>query len=517
MAITWERLVGDTSKFAIKIAFSDDPDHGSGATPEESSSWGSYQIWVKERNLCAHQFAGELSGSVHWYLLPLLEWFVEHWDPIFHEERLPNQNAAADSQTSLQRTREAPRTLSAGDALIWDHMWHDWWARHCIDAARAGGVYPSICIRRWRDKVELSWDGAHAAACPPDVQFVQSLGTSRLASKEVAVPLHSVLAEAASHLLSRCSGSEKLASLCARISELASPREDRLAWLLGLGTTLTEMRSSVVTVRQAVANLPAQVRDAVLGTSERAGLVIEPFPSALMFGSVSPHLSTNDRVRLIGYLAEAYGGARGRIDELAADEPVDSEQAWTQGYELAENILDDLGVQGATQERVDVEAILQNLGVRVVDTSLEDGSIRAVAIGGQDYLSTILLNRTHKANPYPTGRRFSLAHELCHLLYDRAFAREVALPSGPWAPRDVERRANAFAAMLLMPPDRIRQVIASSDSNPGSRELVLEVATRLQTSFTATVEHMCNLTLLSDGERDALLEEAIDRSGRPQS
>jgi len=40
----------------------------------------------------------------------------------------------------------------------------------------------------------------------------------------------------------------------------------------------------------------------------------------------------------------------------------------------------------------------------------------------------------------------------CHILFDREYGTKWALASGPWAPRDLERRANAFAAMLLMPP-----------------------------------------------------------------
>jgi len=514
MATTWERLAGDTSKLAIKIAFSDDPDRGMGALPEESASWGSFQIWVNDRNLCAYQSGGELSGSVHWYLLPFIEWWVENWDPIFHEERFPNRNAGACSHVSLERTWEAPNSLREEDALMWDQTWHEWWARHCIEASRAGGVFPSIYFRRWRDEVEVSWNGTRPAAYPSDVQFVQSSGSFRLHAKEVADPLHAVLAEATSHLLSRGPGSERLDGLRERICDLDSPRGDRLAWLLGLGVRLPELRESLAAVRQAVADFPPRAREAILGTSEQSALFIEPFPAALMFGAVSPHPSSSDLVALLRSLAEAYGATKGRIDELATHEPVEGERAWRQGHELAESVLDDLGVQGDVQESVDVESILRDLGVSIREITLEDRSIRAAAIGGAEYRSTVLLNRSHQTNRYPTGRRFSLAHELCHLLYDRAFAREVALPSGPWAPRDLERRANAFAAMLLMPPDRVREVIASSAAEPGSRELVTDVATRLQTSFTATVEHMRNLMMLSDEERDALLEEAMDLSGR---
>jgi len=516
MAITWEKLAGDTSKFAIKIAFVDDPDPGTGATREESLSWGSFEIWINERNLCQSQFGGEITNSAHWYLLPMLEWWATNWDPLFHEERLPNQNADYHAQASLQKTREAPLDRSADAALAWEQGWHDWWARHCIEASRAGGVFPSICFRRWREKVEVSWDGASAPACPPGVRFVQGAGSARVPSMDVAGPLYSVLADAASHLLSRCPESERLASLRAGIDALRSPREDRLAWLLGLGRTLSELRESWAAFRRAVADLPARARDAIFGTPDQSGLVVEPFPAALMFGSVSPRLSSNDRFQLLRHLAEAHGGTAERLDELASDEPVESENAWSQGYELAQRLLDDLGVPGENDDRVNLAAILSSFGVATEDIHLEDDSIRGVAIGGTNYRPTILLNQAHRTNTYPTGRRFSQAHELCHLLYDRAFAREVALPSGPWAPRDVEERANAFAAMLLMPRELVRRAMASSSSDPGSRELVLDVANRLGTSFSATLHHMHNLGLLSEEERDALIEEAMDQSGRRQ-
>ena len=505
MAIRWERLAGDTSKFAIKIAFCDDPDPGTWASPEESLSWGSLQIWVGERNLCANQFGGEISTAVHWYLLPLLEWWVDNWDPIFHEERLPNRNAGADAQGSLRRTSEAPLGLSPGDAVAWEQRWHDWWARHCIEAGRAGGVLPSVCFRRWREQTEIAWDGAGAPGRPPGVQFVHASGTCRLPSGEVAGPLQSVLAEAAAHLASRAPESDRFHTLGAGIGRLATPSEDRLAWLLGLGGSLEEMRESWAGLRPAIATQPDAARDAVLGTPDQAALVVEPFPAALMFGAVAPDLSPTDRVCLLQHLADAHGRAAGPLEQLAADEPVEGDQAWRQGYDLAQRVLDHLGVPGEGQERVDLDAILANLGVTVESIRLDDRSIRGVAIGGRGCRPTILLNEAHKTNTYPTGRRFSKAHELCHLLYDRAFAQEVALPSGPWAPRDVEARANAFAAMLLMPLDLVRRALASSPHHAGSRDLVVDVAQSLGTSFTAVSYHMHNLGLLSEDERDELL------------
>ena len=52
-----------------------------------------------------------------------------------------------------------------------------------------------------------------------------------------------------------------------------------------------------------------------------------------------------------------------------------------------------------------------------------------------------------------SGRRITLAHELCHLLFDRAGLRSLARFEGGGADSDrlIEMRANAFAVELLVP------------------------------------------------------------------
>ena len=55
MAVLWERLAGDTGVFAFKVGFADDPDGGQGIDPDVGLSWGSFQVWIEGRNLCAHQ------------------------------------------------------------------------------------------------------------------------------------------------------------------------------------------------------------------------------------------------------------------------------------------------------------------------------------------------------------------------------------------------------------------------------------------------------------------------------
>ena len=108
MSILWEKFVGDTEQFGLRLSFQKDPDHGRGATLEESLSWGSFQLWVEGQNLCAHREEGEYIESVRWYLLPLLKWLAGNWDALLHEERLPANNSGQDSCSSLRATRFPP-------------------------------------------------------------------------------------------------------------------------------------------------------------------------------------------------------------------------------------------------------------------------------------------------------------------------------------------------------------------------------------------------------------------------
>ena len=107
-------------------------------------------------------------------------------------------------------------------------------------------------------------------------------------------------------------------------------------------------------------------------------------------------------------------------------------------------------------------------------------------------------------------RRFTMAHELCHLLYDRGKEHKVAIASGPWAPKDVERRANAFAAMFLMPRELVRAACRDAGTL-NTLEAVESVARSLHVSVTATLHQLANLYVIDEGTRDRLLARLRQR------
>jgi Zn-dependent peptidase ImmA (M78 family) len=80
---------------------------------------------------------------------------------------------------------------------------------------------------------------------------------------------------------------------------------------------------------------------------------------------------------------------------------------------------------------------------------------------------TVVLNLEGK-NENPCVRRFSLAHELCHLLVDWNRQEPLATLSGFLGDvgRDREQRANAFAARLLCPESVVRRLATTHQAAP---------------------------------------------------
>lgn len=494
MSVNWEFLAGDTSRFALKMSLAPDPYEGRGVTPEMSASWGSFELWIMGRNVCAQTDSGETLNAVHWYLLPLLEWLVENWDPLLHEERLPVEVAGATAARSLNETAWAAVDEPATGAA----QWQPWWSRHSLSAARAGGLFPEVILRRWRDDIELSWDSLTVPGAPQSLAFTAPLGSARLPSTEVVVPLVTVLRSAVNELGARCPESERFATLAVALGRLedAGRIEERAAWLAGLGATIDEMRNRW---REVVANLTGSSRWLTEGLAEP--LFVRGTPkAALMFGSVAPNINARDVDALTGFLLGL--SAPGRTEAVAdsaewADlaSRIDERSAsWRQGYDLALDFLDHVGADLSIP--ADIDALLSDLGVAVTELPLEDVEIRGLAAAGPEHQPCVALNPNYPFHERVEVQRFTKGHELCHVLFDRTAAREVAEASGPWAPVELEQRANAFAAMVLMPEQLLKVELAKlSQLVPDTAELVA-LGEQLGVSLRALAWHASNLGLV---------------------
>jgi Zn-dependent peptidase ImmA (M78 family) len=132
--------------------------------------------------------------------------------------------------------------------------------------------------------------------------------------------------------------------------------------------------------------------------------------------------------------------------------PIDLREPWESGYQLARLVRERLGKTPA--EYIDIETEVRALGVETRDIDLPDRNILGVCIGTPAYVPLIFLNRSCPDASGVSARRVTLAHEFCHLLFDRAGLRSLARFEGGAAAdgdRFIEMRANAFAIELLTP------------------------------------------------------------------
>ena len=222
MRIRWEKLAGDTDRFALRMAFASDPDDGREIDSDVSVSWGGFQLWTKGQNLCAHQEEGERVDYVHWYLLPLLEWFASQWHPLMHEERMPVTNSEATAWESLRETRFPPTIeLEQDRANAWESAWQGWWRRHAIRAARQGGLFPDVVMRRSGNEIEISWGDCRIQGMPSHFAFeIAEPGCARFRPTEVTEALYEVVSGAGRYLESRAPVSERIKRLNREIRRL---------------------------------------------------------------------------------------------------------------------------------------------------------------------------------------------------------------------------------------------------------------------------------------------------------
>ena len=145
-------------------------------------------------------------------------------------------------------------------------------------------------------------------------------------------------------------------------------------------------------------------------------------------------------------------------------------EAISEGASVADQERRRLGI-GVTPI-ADVSELLSAQGIWASGMKLPD-QMSGVFLHHPSIGLGILVNASH-----PRARkRFSYAHEYAHALMDRN--RNVAVTSVDNAADLVEKRANAFAAAFLMPPQGVADVLAALDKGQPSRseQMIFDAAT----------------------------------------
>jgi Zn-dependent peptidase ImmA (M78 family)/transcriptional regulator with XRE-family HTH domain len=144
-------------------------------------------------------------------------------------------------------------------------------------------------------------------------------------------------------------------------------------------------------------------------------------------------------------------------------------EAIEQGERVAAQERQRIGM-GAALPVENVSALAYSQGVRTFAADLPD-NVTGLAVHHRSIPPALLVNRRHGAS----ARRLSLAHEYAHALFDR----KVSVTKRETSDELTEKRANAFAAALLMPRLGVEESLAGLNKGWPSRRthVVFAVAT----------------------------------------
>jgi IrrE N-terminal-like domain len=417
-----------------------------------SASWGELRVTVNERTITMHDGVGQAQSGVRWYLLPFLEWLIRDWQPLF----------------GLALTTSAPDEPTV----------HDW------RQSGHGTPLPPLALSRWVHRVTAEWSPAAYSA--PKMVF-SATGTAHIDPVSMSDALREWALRIARDL-AKLTGSPRARSLIEQLTSLPPVEKD-----IGQRVAKSPLPRAAI----QVLNGRGVEQSHPLLLTQNAGLQdVAPGPLRLLFGSSAPTIDEHDVNVLTdaSFAASATSQRRGLLASIRRARPIVSNRPpWRQGQELALDALIALDCMPSGAEAVDIRGALARLEVEVRSIQLNDEGVRGFVVGAPGRQPIVYLNRRNRRNRKEMSRRFALAHELCHILYDAGFSTALGIADGPWAPEGLEQRANAFAAMFLMPPElikHIRQTLADDLDRRGEANAVAAVA---RTSPMAAMEHLSNL------------------------
>lgn len=491
---------GHPERFAVAVRWSKDSEPRAQRPAGFGWSMGDLTIDVAGRTITrSRRGEGDQSqGYVGWYLLPFFDWLAEGWVDLLHEEDFSwTEKTSAPALVACRRAldRWIGEPDEAGKGAYRDAQ--AWYRRHALRASAEGGLFPDLFIRRFLDDIELSWSPQPPLFAPEGFFFDTEPGTARLPVADVAGPLWQALTWAVETAPADEEDRPAVERLAAKITALRATPTSALAAAYVPPDLFATAQAALARLGVRAARLLDDVRDGDVPA------ITSFSPAVAMFGGVTPDLGREDVAAIAALLA-----SRVDVPEDAALVDLVRPRAGLplgvphrDGYDFAGDLLEDLG-EPSDAGFVDIRDILQRLGIEVRETHLATDTIRGVALAGEGLGPAILVNTASSYNAGEAGRRFTLAHELCHVVFDRGRARTVTIASGPWVAPGIEKRANAFAAYFLMPARLMRTHL------PAARRVehtdIKTAADALHVSETALVEHAYNLDLIGEWDRERL-------------
>lgn len=172
----------------------------------------------------------------------------------------------------------------------------------------------------------------------------------------------------------------------------------------------------------------------------------------------------------------------------------------TQGKRRARELRKELRL--SPTQRIDPMAIAKALGVVLVGRPLRARQVAgAYLYRSSTDCSFIMFNTSEKL----LRQRFTVCHELGHFFFDKKTSIVEELPASAADLPPIEKRANAFAAELLLPEAGIKAYNALEEWRTSPKQ-VAELALSYGSSYVATLWALCNANRINKEDVSSLTQ-----------
>jgi Zn-dependent peptidase ImmA (M78 family) len=443
---------------------------------EYPPGYGSLVVWVAEQLIWGQtNEEGETSG-VEWYWDDLLERLAYSWRYLLLEESYPLGLLPSAPQLLRSVLREQRIGLSEEMIDAEDNSIFAFEEMHDLSRSVQGATLPKLILLREGDLMLVGTSlGVERIAFLPAMEALEKLGN------KIAERIKNKLDGRTRTILEAWKAKRQ-------ISEIDQ---------VGIASGLPKSAIAAITKGEEFR-----------GFWEVTGTQYEPnelMAAARMVG----RLVSDDEIRVVlNNIKSAPKVQTPVLDELSSKairtlEGSNLKMPHEQGRLLAEWLRGQSDIV-ANDNLVYPDTILKRWNVSLTEIELSSQNLDALCAWGIKHGPTVLLNRNGRLSHYPTGRRSSLAHEICHLLIDRKGSLPVAEVFGGEVPRHPEQRANAFGAELLL----TRNAAFSAYLKLGEIERTLEtLAESYKVSFEVAAWQLLNSRAeLSSSQRQVLLK-----------
>jgi len=458
-----------------------------------AKTWGEMQLWVQDTLVWGYIDESGKTIGIAWNWIDILEFMGNAWPYLIEEEQHPIAFGNDPKQPTYLnelwgnvklRLHNLPNTEADEE----DELFRDFLAVHDFSEALYGASVPKLlCLRRGNQLLAATERQEWVLPFADTLSTLQSLGDS---------------------ILSR------LDELKDRRSEIARNR-----WNKRDSSMSPIQRWQIATGMDAGLLHRVLPRDIVTTAANDETYQIKA--AARMLGKKLTESQLRDLLEKVnntkhtsGFdLSDLWPDAKDILHRHESDKPA------IQGYYLANMLREAIDCPIG---KVDPEALLSEWGVVIEEFEIGSSDLDAIAVWRNKSTPTVLLNMTGRRTQYPTGKRSTLAHEICHILVDMDGALPAIEVLGGEVARPIEQRADAFAAEFLLPRAQAKlyfeqKLAAATDEN---RENVIDLAVNdlakdYDVSHEMTVWQIVNSAAILREDDNQILNKYINSISKP--